>query len=397
MKQSIYLASLLALSAAAGQYYATAVPVTGQVQGFQGVQNGDNVVDGALVVPSVRPRELISLQLGSLISPNEPMPAGPVTVQIPGNLYFPRQTENYGFFTVELKKERFTHMAPEGVSNELAALSFKASFQQLVDAGQNNVPLVRMLGLIKLDKLGFESDRDWSKVSSPVNLALNQASQKNLSYNWTRPAAPANATDLAVSFQATPAGRWLVTGLVGSAPKQGQLGSFANLGKRMRLLLGRVYDSANKNEKLPASAVGWFSETSTGATVTANGLPEGFKNLSTASNRGVLWGTIEQPGWVAILRWKGGVRAEQNVNQDNFLGGLSLGLDRLAAARDISARIEAWVPAAAGQFAYDTTTQESLGLVFVGTDRVVPSPTEDTAEEPALFTYATDFKFARMF
>ena len=384
-------ASLLATSA-------QATNVKGTVQGFNELRNGDDYVDGAIVVPTVRPAQLLSLQLDALISPNETMEAGPTSLQVPGNLYFPSQSESYGFFNVGIRKESFTHVAQPGWNNELAALSFRAPFSRLVDMGQNNAPMLKMLALIKLKNMAFESDRDWSQQQGTLRLNLNQVSQKGPAFSWTRPAPKAHETDLVVNFQKTPANRWLVTDFLGENNNRGQLNQFPVFQPEFKVAFIRAAGSqTDSKDQMPVSAVGHFRNAGSGAQIDVAGVPQGFAGVSIVKGTDVQWTPINQQGWVAVIRTTS--KTSGLVHKPSPFDGLVLGLGALnERLPGLATQIEAWVNPASGLYQLSKPLGESkISLVFIGTDRPVDAPSIAVSdEEPAIFTYASEIKFVRI-
>lgn len=382
-------ASLMASSAM------SAVAVKGTVQGFTDLRNNDDYVDGAIVIPSIRPSQLLSLQLDGLIAPNEPMEAGPTTIQIPGNLFFPTQNEKYGFFGVTISKTSFTHMATPGASNELSALSFRAPFTQLVNMGQNKAPIIQMLSLVKFRNMAFESDRDWSQAPQPLRLTLNQAPINGVNFSWSRPAPQTGEMDLVVNFQKTPSNRWLVADFVGNKTN-GSLAQYAALNPEFKVAFVRTYPSADVNDQVPVAATGYFRNAIANTSVSVDSVPAKFSNVS-ASGTHIQWAPITQPGWIAILRTPTSTAALIDANHP--FRGLAFGLADLASKMpQLPSQIEAWANPSTGAFELSSPLGASkVTLVFIGTDRPVPAPETTLSDaEPPIFTYANEFKFVRI-
>lgn len=407
MKFNRILASAFAcaLAACTAPHNATTLSGTaikGRLTGFTDVRNNDDKLDGALIVPSMRAEDLITLRLDSLMSPSEAMSAGPATIRVPGNVYFPNQTEHYGFFSVNIKKETFTNYLQPGTNNELVAIAFRAPFSRLVDMGQNHAPVIDMLAEASVRQFGMGADQDWTALPQPVSLALGAGPNRNTSYVWPRGPRASNERDLALSFQKTPANRWLVSDFAVTGNQSGSIGALPGLTNTLRAAFVRVKIPTDTNDQIPLAASGYFVNATAGQPITVNGVPQGIQNATLdASRASISWSPINSQGWVAVLRETNGGSAPAAFAKKFLSPLLFPGFGDLDyGAAGFAATIESWVNPTSGTYNFEAPVAAGAkaALVFVGTDSEVPAPTTEriTDMDPPIFTHATEFRFVRL-
>ncbi|MBS1985602.1 MAG: hypothetical protein JST16_15675 [Bdellovibrionales bacterium] len=370
--------------------------VKGSVQGFTNLSS-DGFIDGAIVVPSISATNLISLQLGGLLAPNETLNAGPITAKVPGNLYIPEQTEVYGF-PITLSKPSFTTYQTPGKPNELAAVAFRGDINNLAQVGQSGAPYTRLIPFVKVTQMAFATERDWTTVAQPIGLQLAYKPAKTLSYQWSHSAPPSNATDIALAFQQTPAQRWMLSDFAAGTLSSGKIGSMPNFQPNMKVLIGRVYDSPVENDRYPGSASVYVVTASNTDSVSLSGVPEQLTGAALNGTR-LSWNPIHQQGWMAVLRATKDMFRQPEVPYS----WLSLGLANLTPTvaslmAPLPNALEAWVAPDSGSFELTRPLgTDKMMLVFVGTDQAVEAPIPQFADaEPAIFTHATELRFARV-
>ena len=410
------LAALLGFQASASVNIKTN-HVTGKVQGIQ-TEDNDGFVDGALVLPSVKAEAILQFDIQNLLAPSEPMTAGPKTVNVPGNLYFPEQTETYLFFPITIVKDSFSFYPEAGAKDELYALWFRVPFDDLIKMGKDKSPFTEMVPLIKLQKFGFEDLRDWNNQRG-ISLNINREFTKNVAYTWNRSAAPDNSADVAVAFQKTPAGRWMISDLVGKPAESGNFASAAGMQSEMKVLFLRLTNEG----RMPVSAVGHIRKSGTSSDrVEVGELPAPITGATVSrgvNTTTVSWTPIATPGWMAVLRSTGKklqteVSLTRRTSSEEAACSFATGIQTLFGSEDSceapknsdlalpasnSTRLEAWVAGNGGKLQLSTPlgNDEKITLIFVGAEKEVPSPAKSVdGAEPALFTYAKELRMIRI-
>jgi hypothetical protein len=239
---------------------------------------------------------------------------------------------------------------------------------------------------MKLRAFAFGSDRDWS-AESQVSLNIDQHFSKGMSYNWTRTTAlGAEQSDLIVAFQRTPADRWAPVDIRANPAAQGQLNSGEGLRDEMKVMFVRTTRDADHKVQ---SAVGYFRGGAVAESTAVSDFPAALTGTS-LSNTTVSWDPISSPGWMAVVR---STDAKEVATLPEFRL-FDLGLRTLAT----SSSLEAWVNPSEG--VYDLVSplgaNEHLSLVYVGSVREVPAPSITDAQDPLLFTYASELRMAKV-
>ena len=369
------------------------VKITGSVSGFSDIKQ-DDVVDGALVVPTLRSAELLAFQVDQLLSPSEPMSAGPETVNVPGNIYFPAQREVYGFFPINLSKEQFSFWARPGVSDELVALRFAAPFTEAVDLARAHAPYTELVPLVSLKGFAYAADKDWSHESS-IHLTVDRKLTKTASFNWTRAAVASNEFDVIAAFQKTPADRWMITDFAGKIPTQGGIATGAGMKPEMKILMARIYNDTNNK---PTAVVGHFRTGGIQDRFSASGLPDRIQGAAIAGSK-ITWNPISGNGWIAVVRTvapasngRGGFEKASSLSPLSVLGDFGL-----SALHPAGPQLEQWVNPSSGSYDLKTSRleNEKISLLFIGTDRPVSAPNAADAD-PALFTYASQLSMIQL-
>lgn len=369
--------------------FATPVKVIGKVSGF-GTLSSDDVVDGAVVIPTLRAQEILGFQIAGFLGPDEEMNVGPVSTKVPGNLFFPTQKERYGFLPVTIAKGSFTLLMEPGQNNELVALRFQAPFSKAADLARSQAPYTELVPLVSLKNFSLGADRDWTRESS-VNLAIDKNFNKTSSYAWTRAQGNASEFDILLSFQRSPAARWVPTDIIGKPASSGKFSNGATLPDEMKVLMARITNDADSN---PVAVRGWFAAGKTTDVFSQKGVPAPIEG-GVMSGSTVSWSPIADHGWMAVLR--GSKMKAEKKNDRGFDSAMSvLGdfgfvtLIRMLA----TSPVENWVDASIGSYALASPLlqDEKISLLFIGTDREVPSPVQSLLVEPELFTYAQQLR-----
>jgi hypothetical protein len=374
---------LLSFGLNAGEAPQTLKRVPGSVQGFSQLPV-DNVVDGAMVLKSFGAEDLLNFQIEQFIAPDEPMKAGPQTVNVPGNFFFPKQSENWGLFRISLEKPEFGFYTEEGSKAEILTTSFKAPFSTLVDMAQNGTMTPsKLLPLISLQKMAYLPAKDWSKESR-INVTLSQSFAGGYSFDWQRAAKGRNETDHVFVFQQTPGARWAFLDLIGNSAASGNLKSLDQFPQNFKALFIRLHE-VDKNVLSIRALVRNFGANQ--KKVEAKGVAGTIGNVS-LDGQTLSWDPIAEPGWMVILHQRPQILGR--VFPD-FLG-LSLGFqNQMTLALE-----KTWVRPDAGSFEFSTPIESSdrVNLVLALTDEEVAEPSPDNPESfKELFDHTTEIRF----
>ncbi len=404
MKKSILAAAAIAIVGSAQASYQAPkhydfvtglARVPGNVTGYAGLKDRDDIIGASLVLPTIRSSELLQFQFETLLAPPEEVSVGPLTVKMPGNLHIPKQKERYGILPITIEKPSFGFYGPAGRDEELMALAFNAKLSDLIKLAQDKAPFSKMIPLVSMTQYTITPNRAWAGDRA-ITLGLNQSFRKQTGYRWTRNAAPANTADVALHFQQTPAKRWMLTDIVGTPAAQGQLATAPSLGGApTRAYFARITNGEGQKIK---SIEGHFVP-SNGQAYAVQGVPEPIRNASVTGST-VRWTPIAGNGWMAVLRTgKDAKVLPQRVSP--FLSAKVLrslgGDERPGRVLQRTQKLEAWTSAATGRFDLSTalSADEDIVLLFVGTDRPVDAPSIED-EEPELFTFATEIRFVML-
>ncbi len=381
------------------------VHIKGTVQGIKPVSNDDQL-DGALVVPTIRAVDLLQFNLENLLAPNETMSAGPTSANVPGNLYFPKQTETYFIFPITIKKESFSLYLNPGQTEELAGVTFRVPLGDLIDLSKANAPFTEMIPLIHLRSLAFGPERDWTTEKN-ITLTANQNFQKTASFNWARSAPGKQEADLIVSFQRTPANRWMISDLLGKPGASGTIASTDAQNASLKTLFVRITNGADRKPTVIRALV---QPTQPGSTLQVGELPEPITGARVEAQAGqvttIRWNPIASSGWMAVLRGSAALTPVPNFSildlktpHGPIVHALEWGFQGLLEP-EATTNLEAWVSATTGEYALRSpgSLKESISLLFVGTEKDVPAPKAagNDSQEPELFTYAKELRLVKI-
>ncbi len=413
---------VLGLGVLAGQAHAQMknVQLKGKVAGFPSLVK-DDVLHGALVLPSLRPMDILSFQFAELLSPPEPMKAGPMTVKAPGNLYIPTQRESYGILPITLSKESFTVFADAQKNEEWVALQFRAEHSKLLDAMEDKRPYLEYFPLIRIESLGLIADQRYDRDQEFMNISLDHKIQSEETFDWARPAPGAGQADLALMLQQSPAGRWIVTDVQAKIQKQqGKLRTAARLGNKFVGVIGRAQNNAEENLE---SFAGHFVHFERGQGISKEGIPQKLTGVQHGgkASRALKWDPVLDEGWMAVFHIQkvptlfGPSKPELAIASASpdasalFAKSLSMvallgmgGLfDMFKLAKPSS--FLGWTSARSGSFELQRNIQagDKIIALFVGTARPVNQPgfvpleTEDSADE--IFSEATNLRLVILY
>lgn len=359
------------------------IRVPGNVTGYGRITK-DKIVDGAIVIPSLRAGDLLSFQIDQLIGPNEAMRAGPLTSEVPSNFHIPRQRENYGIFPITLEKEEFGVYLREGINEELSAIAFKAPFDELVDQAQNGAPFTRLLPLVNVQRLGYLGDRDWTQESF-VDMSLNQELNQQFTYEWNRSTAPGLESDHLFVFQNTPLNRWTLSDLIGDVGTAGVARLTSDLGDNAKVLFLRTEDTNSMNY-----AQGYLRNMNAGGSLVVNGVPERLDAALEPSGL-IHWSPINDMGWMMV------VVKHIESNNGSFAKNLNLFGSFYDSLRTASSSFQVWASPSDGEVSLGTGTfdESNVSLVFIGTDHEVETPAPGD-ENPELFEAAQEIRIRKL-
>ncbi len=389
MQNSKQIPSWAVFGVVAGLGGLAAVRIPGIVQGF-GTLRKDNIVDAALVVPTLTAEQILAFELGDLMAPNEKMSAGPMNPDVPGNLFVPEQSENYGFFPVTLKKPEFGYYPKDSTVTELASYWAQAPFSELVAKVREKAPYKEILKLVTFKKFGLTDKNDWSRVTK-ITTQLNRESQGLGAYQWTRPVAGNLEVDLVLTFQETPHQRWMLGGLDTKSQARGNVGGVQGLEGLSKALFLRIINDAEHN---PIAARGYFRNHSTErrGDFNVSGVPGPLGGLTMSDRRLITWTNPETDGLVGVFRTK-------KSKSINLFFAEELGLERKLESDEESMgtkSTEEWVPANTERYELSEALnpEEELVVVFVGSGELRIQP--DVENMGAVLESASEIRLHRL-
>ncbi|HVJ64436.1 MAG TPA: hypothetical protein VM901_04200 [Bdellovibrionota bacterium] len=363
---------------------AETVRIPGAVDGFS-TTDKDGVVDAALVIPTLSASSVFRFDLESLLAPDERAKAGPISADVPGNTYIPRQKEKYGFLTVTLEKDEFGFYTQAGEENELSALWFSAPWDLLIEASKGNVNMTALLKAAKFRKAGFAGLKDWSRERK-INLSLDRELRAQGSIKWTRGAAPKDYGDMVVVFQSTPSGRWALSGFDGNPAETTPFSTFDGFPQRVKVLGVRSKFAEDGNV---LAAEGWIVDADRRSKITFTGVPAPLKGGAIVG-KNVHWLNPGGPGWMGVMH-----QVQVPKVADAPLPSLFDGIfpfSKFLPNNTAEASVT-WVDPTLETAPLPATYKagDRLMLVLVGTSREVSAP-RDGEQEPELFTYAQSLR-----
>lgn len=360
------------------------VKVNGTVSGFTDIKT-DDIVDGALVVPTLSADDLFQFNVDQFMGPGETMTVGGLfSAQVPSNFYFPKQKERWGLLPVGFSKEQFSLMASKGDKRELVSAWFKVPFKKMVEINNSGAPGTALLPLITVQKHAFLAERDWSTVSS-IDVKLDKALSKSVKYSWDRAAMAESDMDGVFLFQATKTQRWAFVNLKGAPAKSGELASMSGLEDDFKVLFMRMHNT----EKDVTSAEGHIRGAQLANTVSVKGLPAPLD--AQLSNSKITWTPIENPGWMTLVVSPLEEAASERVlfKIDNLFGGF------FARAEEA---FQMWLdPKLGTTSALNSNSLKNTGIVlsFIGTTEEVPMP-EDGQDNEAFLDAASEIRMKKI-
>gem|GEM_PF-1898277 len=355
----------------------TASKIQGKVDGFGSLPR-DDWADAAAVFPSLTENQILSFDFGALLAPDEPMKAGPMSTDVPGNVYVPRQSEKYGWIPVTLEKESFSIYLKAGEQNELFVISVKAPFNEAVRKAREKAPAAEIVKLMKFGKLGFAPAKDWSKERN-ANIALNQSRPKATNLKWTRSKASSSEADIVLNLEETPMSRWLISDL-DADPKTSLRVSSTNFAGKAKLIFARSKFNSNDDLVWMRS---WFPTHERPSQLQVEGIPAALEAVKWEDTTNITWTGGDKLGWATVF-----IEAPKTApaSDDEFLSIEALFLQNLVAPLRSIARPRMkteWVRVEDGRITLSKApaAKSTVSLVFLGGQRLTDSPNLVDAEE----------------
>lgn len=382
---ALALASSVAVSSLWSQQWSQSslVKVNGVVTGFSGLKT-DNVVDGAVVLPSLSAEDLFQFQVDQFMGPPEKMSvAGFFSAEVPSNFHFPKQSEKYGFFPVSFGKEHFSIYAAKGSKNELIAAWFQLPWDKMLDMDSNKAPPTDMLPLLKFKKFGLAEEQDWSTASN-VSLKLDRGAGTSVSYSWERSALQGKDMDALFLFQGTKTNRWAFANLLGKPAMSGIIAGISGLEENFKMLFMRTHVI----EQDVTAAEGWIRSATASERVLVQSLPPSLE-ATLVSPETVTWAPIEAPGWISFVI---AANAPQPsiFRLDGIFGGA---FARTAEQKQI------WLDPRTGTtqtgLNENTLKDVSVMMAFIGTSEDVAMP-EAGADNSAFISAASEIRMKKL-
>lgn len=360
------------------------VKVSGTVSGFTGIKS-DDMVDGALVIPTLSADDLFQFNIDQFMGPSEKMTVGGLfSADVPSNFYFPKQREWWGIVPVNFGKEQFSIMASKGDKRELVSAWFKLPFGKMVELNNSGAPMTGLLPLLNLQKHAYLAERDWSTVSK-IDVKLDKNFGSKVKYSWDRAALSGSDMDGAFLFQATSTDRWAFVNLKGNPSKTGELASMKGLEDEFKVLFMRLHNTGPD----VTSAEGHIRGAKLADTVTVKGVPAPLE--AKVNGTKITWTPIESPGWMTLVINSVDQAASGKVffKMDNIFGGF------FARAEEA---LQLWLDPKAGTTSAlnsNSLQNTEIILTYIGTTEEVPMP-EDGQDNSAFLDAASEIRMKKI-
>jgi len=345
----------------AGAAIAAPQKYQGTVSGFGNLRN-DDVMDLAAVFPSLTQEQILSFDFEAIMAPNEKMSAGPVSADVPGNTFVPRQRESYGWIPLTIVKDSFSVMLEPRSRNELFTMAFQAPFNDTVKRARAKAPKNEILKDISFNDFGFASARDWSRESQPFGMQLGYGRPDTTRLNWTRNALAQGEGELVIQAEETPMNRWIFSDM-NFDPKVNTTLRSTNWDRSKKLLAGRMKFGAN--DKF-VSLRAWTPDVA--PLVTLRGLPELLNDVRFNGTQSVTWNPDGFDGFVTLY-----VERKANKAKQSFLTPFEVAFDfpsfgYLFKGSQDRVTMQEWVPVENGRISLNPPldNNDSLALIYLG-------------------------------
>lgn len=376
--------AITAALAAAPAFSNDLVKVNGTVSGFSGIKS-DDIVDGALVIPTLSADDLFQFNVEQFMGPSENMTVGGLfSAEVPSNFYFPKQKEWSGIFPVSFGKEQFSLMMNKGEPRELVSAWFKIPFDQMVDIANGDGPSTALLPLITVHKHSFLPEKDWT-LSGKIDVKLDKELSTKVKYAWDRSAVTGTDMDGVFLFQATPTNRWAFVNLKGNPSKTGELASMKGLADDFKILFMRTHSTG----KDVTSAEGYIRSTKLAQTVSVKGIPAALDAKLQGSK--ITWTPISTPGWMTLVfsPKEEAVSEKQFFRMDNLFGGF------FGKAEEA---LQLWInPLEGTTAALGSNSLQNTDIIvsYIGTTEEVPMP-EEGQDNSAFLDAASEIRMKKL-
>ena len=382
---ALALASSAAVSSLWSQEWTqeSLVKVDGVVTGFSGLKT-DNVVDGAVVLPSLSTEDLFQFQVDQFMGPPEKMSvAGFFSADVPSNFHFPKQREKYGFFPVSFGKEHFSIYAAKGSKNELIAAWFQLPWDKMLDMDSNKAPPTDMLPLLKFKKYSVVEEQDWSAASN-ISLKLDRGAGSEVYFSWERSALQGKDMDALFLFQGTKTNRWAFANLLGKPALSGTITGISGLEENFKMLFMRTHVTGQD----VSAAEGWIRSAHSAELVVAQSLPPSLE-ATLVNPENISWSPIESPGWISFVIAPNAPKPSL-FRIDGIFGG---------AFATMAEQKQIWLDPRLGTtqtgLNENTLKDVSVMLAFIGTKEEVAMP-EQGADNSAFINAVSEIRMKKL-
>lgn len=340
------------------------IKVNGVVSGFTGIKS-DDIVDGALVIPTLSADDLFQFNVDQFMGPGENMTVGGLfSAEVPSNMYFPKQKEWWGIIPVGFGKEQFSLMVAKGDKREIVSAWFKLPFDKMVDIQNSGAPATALLPLLTITKHSYLAEKDWSTVSK-IDVKLDRDLDKSVKFGWDRAAITGSDMDGVFLFQGTKTNRWAFVNLKGNPAKTGEIQSMKGLEDNFKMIFMRTHST----EKDVTAGEGFIRAAKLGQTVSVKGVPKALDAKLVGTK--VTWTPIEEMGWLAVVFQPKKEEATAPLfSIDNLFGGFFAKVEEA---------VQIWLDpkqGTSGSINSNTLQNADVIATFIGTTVEVPMPEE---------------------
>lgn len=380
---AISVGALICAPVFSNQQSGELIKVNGTVSGFTGIKS-DDIVDGALVIPTLSADDLFQFNVDQFMGPNENMTVGGLfSAEVPSNFYFPSQREWWGLLPVSFGKEQFSLRVNKGDSRELVSAWFKLPFGKMVDINNSGAPATALLPLLNIHKHSYLPEKDWSSVSK-IDVKLDKDLGTKLNFGWDRAAISGTDMDGVFLFQATKTNRWAFVNLKGNPAKTGSIESMKGLEDNFKVIFMRTHST----EKDVTSGEGHIRGAKLGQTVSVKGIPP-VLDAKLSGNK-ITWTPIDRMGWLVVaIAPKREAATSTLFRMDNIFGGF------FAAAEEA---VQIWLDPKEGTTgSLNSNSLQNTDVIasFIGTTVEVPMP-EEGQDNTAFLDAASEIRMKKL-
>lgn len=142
------------------------------------IEDGDDVIDCSLAMPTFSRLDLLSFDMNSVVSPYaDSLTIKGQTVYLPSNVSIPKQKEYYAIFNITLDKPVYRFYVDQPAMNKAFALRAHFPFRSVVDKMRNATPFFELINDISIEGGSFRN-LNIAGASNNLDFAVNEITFK---------------------------------------------------------------------------------------------------------------------------------------------------------------------------------------------------------------------------